>query len=96
MLPDAPMRLMGSVLIVSRKPLRLSVREKVKVRDIIFAMYLQYICHIRCAQMMGASEPHSTKTHRTYALAMNFLDFGRFLAGAAREKPSNCVSPNQN
>ncbi|WP_448598457.1 hypothetical protein [Thermoleptolyngbya sp.] len=24
---------------------------------------------------------------------MNFLDFGRFLAGAAREKSSNCVSP---
>ncbi len=25
---------------------------------------------------------------------MNFLDFGRFLAGAAREKSSNCVSPS--
>jgi len=24
---------------------------------------------------------------------MNFLYFGRFLAGCAREKPSNCVSP---
>ncbi len=33
--------------------------------------------------------------NRTYALAMNFLDFGRFLAGCAREKSSNCVSPNQ-
>jgi len=30
---------------------------------------------------------------RTYALAVNCLDFGRFLAGAAREKSSNCVSP---
>ncbi|WP_448596576.1 hypothetical protein, partial [Thermoleptolyngbya sp.] len=30
---------------------------------------------------------------RTYALAMSFLDFGRFLAGAAREKSFNCVSP---
>jgi len=33
------------------------------------------------------------KTDRTYALAMNLLDFGRFLAGCAREKSSNCVSP---
>jgi hypothetical protein len=24
---------------------------------------------------------------------MSFLDFGRFLAGCAREKSSNCVSP---
>jgi hypothetical protein len=24
---------------------------------------------------------------------MNILDFGRFLAGAAHEKSSNCVSP---
>ncbi len=35
------------------------------------------------------------KTDRTYALAMNLLDFGRFLAGCAREKSSNCVSPNR-
>jgi hypothetical protein len=33
---------------------------------------------------------------RTYALAMNCLDFGRFLAGVAREKSSNCVSPVRN
>jgi hypothetical protein len=30
--------------------------------------------------------------HRTYALAISFMDFGRFLAGIAREKSSNCVS----
>jgi len=33
--------------------------------------------------------------NRTYAVAMNFLDFGRFLAGTAREKSSNCVSPKE-
>ncbi len=27
---------------------------------------------------------------------VNCLDFGRFLAGAAREKSSNCVSPMPN
>ncbi|MFQ3616167.1 MAG: hypothetical protein SNJ50_05655, partial [Cyanobacteriota bacterium] len=35
-------------------------------------------------------QPHCQKTacqiNRTYAPAMNFLDFGLFLAGAAREK----------
>jgi hypothetical protein len=33
--------------------------------------------------------------NRTYAVAMNFLDFGRFLAGCAREKSPNCVGPSQ-
>jgi len=45
----------------------------------------------------GTSNPKSPiqNPDRTYALAMNFLDFGRFLAGAAREKSSNCVSPTR-
>jgi hypothetical protein len=33
---------------------------------------------------------------RTYAVAMNFLDFGWFLAGCAREKSPNCVGPIRN
>jgi len=38
---------------------------------------------------------HQLYVNRTYALAMNLLDFRRFLAGCAREKSSNCVSPSE-
>ncbi|WP_448598710.1 HD domain-containing protein [Thermoleptolyngbya sp.] len=45
--------------------------------------------------MRRARSSQSLCNDGTYALAVNYLDFGRFLAGCAREKSSNCVSPKR-